>query len=54
MSPASRDLVTGALGADNRYLVALLTQQPAGLGFDSGRDNVEAAAGLLLRPLSLA
>ncbi len=37
----------GLLGAERRYVVALLSTQPRGLGWEDARDNLTAAAGAL-------
>jgi hypothetical protein len=37
----------GLLGAEGRYVVALLSTQPRGLGWERARDNLTAAAGAL-------
>ena len=37
----------GLLGAEGRYVVALLSTQPRGLGWEGARDNLTAAAGAL-------
>lgn len=37
----------GVLGAEGRYVVALLSTQPRGLGWEGARDNLTAAAGAL-------
>ena len=37
----------GLLGAEGRYVVALLSTQPRGLGWEGARENLTAAAGAL-------
>lgn len=38
---------TGLLGAEGRYVVALLSTQPRGVGWEASRENLTAAAGAL-------
>jgi hypothetical protein len=45
---------TGVVGSQNQYVVAVLSQQYAGLGWAGGRANLDSAVGGLLRALGPA
>jgi hypothetical protein len=45
---------TGVLGSANRYVVAILTEQPAGIGYAAGRDHVNTATSLVRKLLAPA
>jgi hypothetical protein len=44
---------TGLLGADNRYVVVVLTDQPYDIGYPAGKANVTRASDLIVHALNL-
>ncbi|HEX5405337.1 MAG TPA: serine hydrolase [Pseudonocardiaceae bacterium] len=45
---------TGVLGSDNKYVIAIMTKQSAGIGYSRGRANVDKASSLVQKALAPA